>query len=220
MADQNASAGATPAAAGATPAQTTPVSPAADPSATPVTPATGDADALGDSGKRALDAMKSERDAAVRAAKKATDDLEAARLAGASESEKALAKAKADGASEVTERLHAMIRRSEVKAALAGSGINPSVLDLAIGASEFAALKVGEDGTVEGLDQAVAQFKGTRGDLFKPSPTGGTADLGTGSAARSSAGKTFTREQLRDPAFYQANKADIEQAAREGRITG
>lgn len=213
----NASTGATPAAAGATPAQTTPVSPAADPVTPP--PATGD-DGLGDPGKRAIDAeRKTARDEKARAdkAEKALADLQ---NASASDTEKALKAAKAEGATEVTDKLHAMIRRSEVKAALAGSGINSSVLDLAIGAPEFAALKVGEDGTVEGLDQAVAQFKGSRSDLFKPAVAGGTADLGTGSAARTSAGKTFSRDQLKDSDFFQKNKADIMQALQEGRITG
>jgi len=217
VAEQTASAGATPAAAGATPAQTTPVSPAPD----PVTPtsATGD-DALGEPGKAALTAERASVKAEKARADKAEKALTDLQNASASDAEKSLKAAKAEGAAEVTDRLHSMIRRSEVKAALAGSGINPSVLDLALGAPEFAALKVGDDGSVEGLDQAVAQFKGSRGDLFKPAPAGGTADLGTGSASRSAAGKTFTREQLRDPVFFQANRADIMQAMNEGRITG
>jgi len=36
--------------------------------------------------------------------------------------------------------------------------------------------------------------------------------------APATSGQTFTRSQLRDPAFFQANKAAIMQAAREGRI--
>lgn len=43
----------------------------------------------------------------------------------------------------------------------------------------------------------------------------GGADLGTGGSAPA---RTYTREQLRDPAFYQANKTDILAAQREGRI--
>lgn len=217
MAD-NASAGATPAAAGATPAQTTPVSPAADP-VTPTTPAMGD-DGLGDAGKRAIDAERASARAEKARADKAEKALTDLQNASKSDAEKALAAAKAEGASEVTERYHAMIRRSEVKAALAGSGINPSVLDLALGAPEFAGLKVADDGSVEGLDAAVAQFKGSRADLFKPATVDGSSGLGTGSATRTAAGKTFTRDQLKDPVFYQANRVDIMQAMQEGRITG
>jgi len=214
----NAPAGATPAAAGATLAQTTPVSPAAD----PVTPssATDDAAALGEPGKRALDAMKAERDNATKAAKAAEKALEDLKTASSSDAEKALKAAKAEGAQEVSERLNARIRRSEVKVALAAAGINPSVLDLAVNASEFGALTVSEDGEVEGLDTAVALFKGTRGDLFKPLIQTGSADLGTGTAARSAGAKTFTREQLRDPAFFAANRDDIMEAQKAGRITG
>jgi len=212
MAD-NASAGATPAAAGATPTQTTPVSPAAE----PVTPPD---DSLGDGGKRALEAeRKTARDALKRAAdaEKALEDL---KLAGASDSEKAIAKAKADGAAEVTGRFHDQIRRSEVKLALSAAGINPSVLDLAAKADEFVGLKVTDTGQVEGLDQAIAQFKGTRGDLFKPAVPTGSSGLGTGSADRTAGAKSFTREQLRDPAFFAANRDDILEAQKAGRITG
>jgi hypothetical protein len=213
----NASTGATPAAAGATPAQTTPVSPAADLPTTPP-PATGD-DGLGDPGKRAIaEERQAARNEKARAdkAEKALSDLQ---NATASDADKALKAAKDEGANEVRTVLHGLLRQAKVESALAAAGINPSVLDLASKASEFAALRVTDDGTVEGLTEAVAQFKGSRGDLFKPATAGGTADLGTGSASRTTAGKTFSREQLRDPIFYQANKADIELAAREGRIT-
>jgi len=216
----NASAGATPAAAGATPAQTTPVSPAAEPTAASTTPATDGAEALGDAGKRALDAMKAERDAAQRAAKAAEKARDDAINANATEAEKALKAAKAEGAAEVTTKLNARIRSSEVKVALAGAGINPSVLDLAVNAPELMKLTVTEDGEVEGLEEAIKAFKGTRADLFKPALAAGSSDFGTGSAARTAAGKSFTREQLRDPVFYQANKADILKAMQEGRITG
>ncbi len=213
-----ASTGATPAAAGATPAQTTPVSPVADPPTT-TSPATGD-DGLGDPGKRALDAERASARTEKARADKAEKALADLQNASASDAEKALKAAKAEGAAEVTERLHVMIRRSEVKAALAGSGINPSVLDLAVMAPEFRDLKVTETGDVEGLKDAIAMFKGSRPDLFKAAPAGGTADLGTGSGDRTAAGKSFTRQQLRDPVFYQANKADILKAMQEGRITG
>jgi len=214
---ETASAGATPAAAGATPTQTTTVSPST--ATTPTPPATGDGE-LGDAGKRALDAERATAKTEKARADKAERDLAELKLAGASESEKAIAAARKEGAAEVTERANAKVRRSEVKAALASAGINASVLDLAVGAAEFGSLKVSDDGEVEGLDEAIQTFKGTRADLFKPAPAAGSSDLGTGSATRSAAGKTFSRDQLKDPTFYQANKADIMKAMQEGRITG
>jgi hypothetical protein len=217
MAD-NASAGATPAAACATPVQTTPVSPAAD----PVTPAsaTDDTAALGDPGKAAIDRMKAERDAATRAQKAAEKALTDLQNASATDADKAIAKAKADGVAEVSGKYQALIRNAVVRAELAGSGINASVMDLAVMAPEFQKLTVSDDGEVEGLKDAIAIFKGSRADLFKPATVDGSSGLGTGSATRTAAGKTFTRDQLRNPEFYQANKADIIAAAQEGRITG
>jgi hypothetical protein len=212
----NVPAGATPVVPGATPGQTPP--PTGGAQAAPP-PATGDDPALGDAGKRAIDAMKAERDAAQRAAKAAERALEELKLAGASDAEKAIAKAKAEGASEVTSRFHDQIRRSEVKLALAAAGISHSVLDLAARADEFAALKVGEDGTIEGLDKAIVAFRAARADLFTAKRPTGSADAGSVTATGAAA-TTFTRAQLRDPKFYQANRAAIQAAQAAGRITG
>jgi hypothetical protein len=205
----NASAGATPAVPGATPGQTAGTEPA-----TPV-PATGTDEALGDTGKRALEAERKAAREAQRRAEAAEKALEDLKLAGASETEKAIAAARKEGAAEVTERYHAQIRRSEIKAALVGAGINGSVLDLAAKADEFGGLKVTDDGEVEGLDQAVAAFKASRADLFKVG-TVGSPDAGTG--GRAAPAVSFTRDQLKDAAFYAANKDAILKAMAEGRI--
>ena len=213
----NAPAGATPVVPGATPGQTPPPTgsvPAAPP------PATGEDAALGDAGKRAIDAMKAERDAAQRAAKAAERALEELKLAGASEAEKAIAKAKADGAAEVTSRFHDQIRRSEVKLALSAAGINASVLDLAARADEFGALKVTDTGEIEGLASAVGSFKAARADLFGAGARPvGSPDAGTGGRAAIQGGASFTRAQLKDHGFYMAHKDDILRAQAEGRIT-
>jgi hypothetical protein len=166
----NAPAGATPVVPGATPGQTPPPTP--DPP-----PATGELE-IGDAGKRALDVMKAERNAAVAQSKADKKALEEHLSATQSDSEKAIAQAKKDGAAEVTAKWSAQVRRSEVRAALTGAGINVSVLDLAVNAAEFGTLKVTEDGEVEGLSQAVAAFKTARADLFKTAPVPGTADGG------------------------------------------
>ena len=134
---------------------------------------------LGEGGKRAIAAERAKVKAAedrAKAAEKERDDL---KLATASDSEKAIAAAKKAGADEVLTRVHAQVRRSEVKAALSAAGINASVLDLAAKADEFAALKVDDEGEVEGLADAIKDFKKARADLFTKPGSSGTADGGT-----------------------------------------
>lgn len=175
------SAGATPVAAGAMPAQT-PAQPAAAPQTPPVEPATGYPDGLGDAGKRALDDMKAAKKAAEAEAKTAREDLEKLKAATATDAEKALAQAKKDGATEVLGKAQTMVRRSEVRAALASAGLSGAMLDLASRADEFADLKVNDEGDVEGLTAAVDAFKKAAPDLFKPgTPGAGRApDFGGG----------------------------------------
>lgn len=174
----NASAGATPVVGGATPPQT-PAQPA--PGSTTAAPAsaTGDDDALGDAGKRAL---KAERDRAV-TAEKSRDEL-AKRLedlenASRSDHERALLQAKKEGASEVATRYEAALRRSEVRAALSAAGVSAGVLDLATRADEFTSLKVNDEGAVVGLDGAVEAFRKAMPDLFTTRSPRGT-DFGGG----------------------------------------
>jgi len=215
MADTTNPAGATPVVPGATPGQTPPAgdAPAVQP------PATGDDAALGDAGKRAIDAMKAERDAAQRTAKAAEKALEELRLAGASEAEKAIATAKAEGAAEATGRFHDQIRRSEVKVALTAAGINPSELALASGADEFVGLTIGDDGAIEGLDKAVVAFRAAHASLFGARRASGSADGGAGGSVAQGGLPIFTRAQLRDQTFFAANQAAILEAAKTGRIT-
>jgi hypothetical protein len=176
-----ASAGATPVAGGATPPQT-PAQPAAPTTGTPAEPATGYPDGLGDAGKRALDAERARADKAEKDLKAAQARAEELENASRTDQEKAIAQAKKDGAAEVLATAQAQVRRSEVRAGLLAAGIGPNVLDLAAKADTFANLKVTDDGTVQGLDQAIADFKKTVPDLFKPAgPTGGRpVDYGGG----------------------------------------
>lgn len=208
MTDTTASAGATPAAGGATPPQSPPAQPASgSTTAAPTEPAKGEDDALGEKGLRALQverdaakAAKAERDAL----QKQLDELKASTL---SDSDKAIAQAKKDGSTETLTRVQAQIRRSEVKAALVGAGINASVLDLAINASEFTALKVDDEGVVDGLEAAVTAFKAGRKDLFGTAAAGGSSDGGARGAPR------LTKEQVtawsKDPAEYDKHRDEI-----------
>jgi hypothetical protein len=184
-------AGATPAAGGATPPQTPPAAsapaptPQAQPAAIPAPDpsAPDDTLGLGDAGKRALDAMKAERNAALAASKAAERELEELRTASLSETEKAIATARKAGADEVTERLHARVRRAEVKLALAGAGATPSLIeDLANGA-EFAALKVDETDQVLGLDDALKAHRSRVPDAYRAAATPGPGSVDGGPRA-------------------------------------
>lgn len=196
---ETATAGATPAAAGATPTQTTPVSPAAAAPEPPAAPATGEPEVLGDAGKRAIDRMKAERDAAVeagRADKKRIDELE---NASRTDQEKAIAKARQEASDEVTGKYQAQVRQARVEAALAAAGVEPSLIDLATNAGEFAKLKVTDDGKVEGLTEAIAALKKDRPALFKAPVAPGTADGGTRGAPG------LTREALKKMSSAEVN---------------
>lgn len=168
--------GATPPADGAPP---TPPAGAA-PAEPPTPPATGDG-ALGDAGKRALEAERTARKSAEDRAKAAETERDELKAATQSDTEKAIADARKAGADETSTKLHGQIRYAKVEAALSAAGIKPSVMDLAVKADEFATLKVndkGEVAIVEGLDEAIKEFKTKRGDLFGAASGDGSADGG------------------------------------------
>jgi hypothetical protein len=181
-------AGATPAARGATPPQTPPVAsapaptpqPQPAPTPDPAPSAPDDLLALGDAGKRALDAMKAERNAAIAASKAAERELEQLRTASLSESEKAIAAARKAGADEVTERLHARVRRAETKLALARAGAVPSLIEDLANAAEFAALVVDDTDQVTGLDDALKAHRSRVPDAYRTptAPGPGSVDGG------------------------------------------
>ncbi len=196
-------AGATPVVPGAMPGQT-PAQPAAAAPATPSQSATDYPDGMGDAGKRALDAMKAERDAALKAQKNADKALADLQAATASDADKALAQARKDGAAEVLVKAQDQIRRSEVKAALAAAGLQAGLIPLAARADEFASLKVNDDGDVEGLGAAVDAFKKAQPDLFKPAAGAGrpAGDAGLGPRGRPSAGGTDLNSWIREQAGH------------------
>jgi hypothetical protein len=188
MSEPNIPAGAMPAAGGATPPQTPPVAnaPAPTPQAQPASTPDPDPSApdvpegLGDAGKRALDAMKAERNAAIAASKAAERELEQIKAASLSESEKAIAAARKAGADEVTERLHARVRRAEVKLALARAGAVSSLVEDLANAAEFAALVVDDADQVAGLDDAIKAHKARVPDAYRAptAPGPGSVDGG------------------------------------------
>jgi hypothetical protein len=198
-----------PAAGGATPPQTPPAQP--DPPTPPTPPATGDPDGLGDAGRRAIESERTARKEAEKAAKKATDELEALKLATLSDTEKAIAQAKKDGGAEVLTKVQAQIRRSETRAALTAANVNPALLDLAVKADEFATLTVDDDGEVTGLEAAVEAFTKSHPDAFKTAPVpppNGSSDGGNRGSGK------VTKEQViawsKDPVEYEKHRQDIQ----------
>jgi hypothetical protein len=124
--------------------------------------------------------MKAERNAAVAAAKAAERELEELRAASLSETDKAIAAARKAGADEVTERLHARVRRAETKLALARAGAVPSLIEDLANAAEFAALTVDDADQVAGLDDAIKAHRSRVPDAYRaPSAPGpGSVDGG------------------------------------------
>ncbi len=206
------SAGATPVVPGATPGQTPDqTAPAA------ATPATGD-DELTDGGKRALDAERAGRREAEKRAKAATDELEALRTAQLSEHEQAIAQVRKEALAEATTKAHALVRRAEVRRALASAGVVADSLDLAATAPEFAGLAVDDEGQVAELDRAVAGFRAAHPSLFAaPRSAAGNFDGGSGGAPSPTA---WTRDQIgaMSQAEYERLYPDIVRAMNEGRI--
>jgi hypothetical protein len=191
MTEPTIPAGATPAVGGATPPQTPPAAstPAPTPQAqlavvpAPDPSAPDDTLGLGDAGKRALDAMKADRNAALAASKAAERELEQLKAASLSETEKAIAAARKAGADEVTERLHARVRRAEVKLALGGAGATPSLIEDLANAAEFAALKVDDSDQVVGLDDALKAHKARVPDAYRAPATPGPGSVDGGPRA-------------------------------------
>lgn len=180
-------------------------------------PATGTDEPLGDAGKGALQAERKAAREALKRAEAAERELEALRTANQSDHEKALAAARKEGATEAGARADARVRRSEVRRMLSTAGCVD--VDIAAMAGDFADLPVTEDGDVDGIERAVADFQKAHPTLFGSRRPTGSADSGSSTSAGATQ-TTFSRTQLRDPEFYQANRAAIQAAQAAGRITG
>lgn len=172
-------------------------------------------DSLGDAGKKALDAMKQQRNAARREArdlKRRIADLEAKAGDGkdGDDAEAVKAEARREALAEANER----ILRSEVKAAAAGKLADPAD---ALRLLDLSALEVDDDGSVDEDEIADAID-----DLVKRKPYlaaqggrkfTGTADQGTRNGGRAKPGQV-TRAELAQMTPEQINKA-----LDEGRLT-
>lgn len=142
--------------------------------------------ALGDAGKKALDAMKAERNAAREAAKKAADELAA--LKAAAEGREAEHKAQQEAQRVKDEALAAAnvrILKAEVRAAAAGKLSDPADALRFLNLSDF---EVGTDGEVDAsqvakaIDDLIASkpyLAAQGGQRFQGSPDGGARNDAT-----------------------------------------
>lgn len=157
----------------------TPDDPAPDPK-----PAANDGD-LGDAGKKALSEERKARRDADRRAKAAEDELEKLRAESATEAEKAIAAAKAEGRAEALKIANERLVKAEVKAAAAGKFTNP---DLAVKVLDLDDFEVGDDGTVDtkaissAIDEFLEQNPELGGKPGRPSGDGGGGPRGTPAA--------------------------------------
>lgn len=75
-------------------------------------------------------------------------------------------------------------------------------------------IKVNEDGSVEGVKEAVEKLQADKVFLFTKKAT----NIGGGTNPANPGTSEFTMSQIQDPAFYQAHSKEIQIAAAQGRI--
>jgi hypothetical protein len=101
---------------------------------------------LGDAGKRALEAERKARRNAERAAKAAQAELEAAREASLSETERAIAQAARDARTAAYTEFNSRLVKAEARAIATGRLADPSDVAAFI---DLSTIEVDEDGTVD-----------------------------------------------------------------------
>lgn len=191
--EETPSAGATPAAGGATPPQSEPAKPdAAQPPAAPPPAATAGDEPLGAAGQRALNEERTARKAAEKAAGTAAARVEELENASRTDQEKAVNDARKEGETSERAKWHDTIRALRVEGALRDAGCSDPAI--ASRGAEFATLKVKDDGSLEDLDKAVEAFKVAHPTLF---PTGRpSGDFGNGQRGGTPAKPTTLAEAV------------------------
>lgn len=152
----------------------TPDPPAPDPTPDPAP----DPDGLGDAGKAALAAERAARKAAEKAAKDAGAELEKLRKASMTDTEKAIAEAKAEGRQAAMAEANQRLLRSEIRAAAAGKLADPDDAPLLLGDLDGFLDAQGEPNTkaissaIDGLVKA-KPYLASAGSRPGPLPGGG-----------------------------------------------
>ncbi len=136
---------------------------------------------LGDAGKRALDAERTARREAEKALKQAQAELDAAREAAMSETERLIAQARREARDEALSEAHTRLVRAEARALATGKLADPSDISSFIDLTTF---EVDADGNVDS-----AAITAAIDALIKSKPylaaqrVGGDADAGARGAA-------------------------------------
>lgn len=175
---------------------------------------TDDDTALGDKGKKAIDAMKAKMKAAQKDAKDAKaerDQLKADKeSSGKPDAEQAIANAKAEGKLEANAAANKRILRSEVKAAAAGKLKNPALAVRLLDLDDF---EVDDDGNVD-EDEIADAIQ----ELLKENPE--LAAQGGTTRFDSARGKPKAKKQLTKADLDRMSPEAIAKAYDEGRIKG
>jgi hypothetical protein len=198
------------------PAASAPPAPQPDPPAEPAAPS----DQLGEAGTRALEQERKARREAETAGRKLALELEQLKSSQLTDQDKALAEARNEGRNEGTR----LLVEAEIRAQAAGKLVNPQ---LAARLVDVEALMPANGSMVDGeriaaiIDQLIIDEPYLKAPQFAPANTEPLRPAGTAPTGARGDGKAggFTRQQLRDPEFYQANKAEILKAAAAGLIT-
>jgi hypothetical protein len=185
MSGESTSAGATPAAAGATPVQS---QPAGQPDASSAAPTPGPAtgDELGEAGKKAIAAERKAAKEAQDALKAAQDELEALRATTLTDQEKALNAAKREAAAEVSAKYDSKLIRADLRGRLKAAGMaNDALVELALKSDAFAGVKLDEEGRVIDGDKLIEALKKETPELFATpaGPGNGTVTAGAQTGA-------------------------------------
>ena len=190
-----------------------PAAPVTPPDTSPPAVTAGD-EALGDGGKKALEQERKARRDAEAAARRLETELAEFRTSQLSEQEKAIETARAAGKAEALGETGLKLVQAEAKAAAAGKLSNPALISRLLDLEQF----VPADGA--DIDQLITDEPYLAVTPAATPPTGTPPPAGTvAGGAQGGSVPGFKRSQLRDPAFYQANREAILKASREGRIS-
>lgn len=190
--------------------------PPADDETPPEDPPEDGADALGDAGKKALDAMKAQRNAERLKAKTAQTELDRIKaelaLKDKPAEEQALEQARAEARTDAVKAANVRILKSELKAAATGKLADPTDAALYINLDDF---DVNDDGDVDSdaLNEAIT-------DLIarKPHLAATKQNRFTGDADQGSKGKDSKPAQLSHDDVRRMNPEQIETAKAAGQL--
>ena len=172
-------------------------------------------ESLGDPGKKALDAMKQSRNAALRELKEMKAELESLKaekeLAGKSEDEQKLEIARREASEQALAKANERILRSELRLAAKGKLADPADAQLYIDLAEFDVAETGEVDT-DALEAAIDDLITRKPHLAaQRSRFQGNADQGAKGSERAPS-------QLTEAELANMTPAEVNEARRTGRL--